>query len=410
MLANLLARCRLPVQWLIAAGALSVWSSTVLADWELNMPVGVTPTSQDLYDLHMLILWICVVIGIVVFGAMIYSMIYHRKSRGAVPAQFHESTAIELAWTLVPLLILVTMAVPATRTLIAMEQTGDAEVTITATGYQWKWKYDYLNEGVSFYSTLSTPREQLYDQAEKGEHYLLEVDNPMVVPVDTKIRILTTAADVIHAWWVPELGLKRDAIPGFITDNWTLITEPGTYRGQCAELCGKDHGFMPVVVEAVSKEDYAKWVAEQTGATEAAASDTASDIASDTASDTASQTDVASTDTAATQAAPAADREWSLDELMAQGEQVYTQHCLACHQANGQGVPPTFPALNGGAISTGPVDAHIDIVMNGKAGTAMAAFAQLADQDIAAVVTYERNAWDNKVGDLVQPAAIKALR
>ena len=401
MLANLLARCRFSIQWLTVVLASSVWSSAALADWELNMPVGVTPTSQDLYDLHMLILWICVVIGIVVFGAMIYSMIYHRKSRGAVPAQFHESTAVELAWTLVPLLILVSMAIPATRTLIAMEQTGDAEITIKATGYQWKWKYDYLNEGISFYSTLSTPREQLYDQADKGEHYLLEVDNPMVVPVNTKIRILTTAADVIHAWWVPELGLKRDAIPGFINDNWTLIEEVGTYRGQCAELCGKDHGFMPVVVEAVSKEDYASWVAEQTGASQVAASSEAAAV----------QTDVAASDIAQSEATtPAADREWSLDELMAQGEQVYTQHCVACHQANGQGVPPTFPALNGGAISTGPVDAHIDIVMNGKAGTAMAAFAQLADEDIAAVVTYERNAWDNKVGDLVQPAAINALR
>jgi len=397
MLANLLARWRLFVSSLMAILASSILSSPALAQWELNMPVGVTPTSEEIYDLHMLILWICVVIGVVVFGAMIYSIFHHRKSRGAVPAQFHESTTIELVWTLIPLLILVAMAIPATRTLIAMEQTGDSEITIKATGYQWKWKYDYLEEGISFYSSLSTPTEELYDLAEKGENYLLEVDNPVVVPIDTKIRVLTTAADVIHAWWVPALGLKRDAIPGFVNDNWTLIKEPGTYRGQCAELCGKDHGFMPIVVEAVSKEDYAKWVAEQKG--ESAEQTVAA------AGDAGTQTDAASSD-----AAPAADREWSMDELMAKGEQVYTQHCVACHQANGQGVPPTFPALNGGAISTGPVDAHIDIVMNGKANTAMAAFAHLADEDIAAVVTYERNAWDNKVGDLVQPAAIKALR
>ncbi|MCB1810430.1 MAG: cytochrome c oxidase subunit II [Candidatus Competibacteraceae bacterium] len=399
MLANLLARWRLLVQSLAVILASSVWSSSALAEWELNMPVGVTPTSQEIYGLHMLIFWICVIIGIVVFGAMFYSMFHHRKSRGAIPAKFHESTTVELAWTIVPLLILVAVAIPATRTLIAMEQTGDSEITIKATGYQWKWKYDYLEDDIGFFSTLSTPREELYNLAEKNEHYLLEVDNPLVLPVNTKIRLLTTAADVIHAWWVPELGLKRDAIPGFINDNWMIIEKPGTYRGQCAELCGKDHGFMPVVVEALSKEDYAKWVAEQKGETVADASQAAG---------------AAATQTDAVDAAPAqaaADREWAMDELMAKGEQVYGQHCVACHQPNGQGVPPTFPALNGGAITTGPVDAHIDIVMHGKAGTAMAAFgAQLNDEDIAAVITYERNAWDNKVGDMVQPAAIKALR
>jgi cytochrome c oxidase subunit 2 len=238
----------------VVFSVLTLWVKSVSADWgALNMPVGVTPVSREVYDLHMLILWVCIVIGILVFGAMFYSIYHHRKSRGAVAAQFHESTTLELAWTLVPFLILVVMAIPATRVLIAMENTSQSEMTIKITGYQWKWKYDYLDEDISFFSTLSTPREQLYDLEEKDEHYLLEVDNHLILPVNTKIRLLTTAADVIHAWWVPDLGWKRDAIPGYINDNWTYIEKEGTYRGQCTELCGKDHGFMPVVVEAVSK-------------------------------------------------------------------------------------------------------------------------------------------------------------
>lgn len=416
MLSKLLAR------W-PAVIALFLLTPAARADWELNMPVGVTPTSENLYDLHMLILWICVVIGILVFGVMIYSMIYHRKSRGAVPAQFHESTAVELAWTLVPLLILIAMAVPATSTLIAMEQTEDAEITIKVTGYQWKWKYDYLNEDISFFSTLSTPREELYDLKEKNPNYLLEVDNHMVVPVDTKIRILLTAADVLHAWWVPELGLKRDAIPGFINDNWTLIKEPGIYRGQCAELCGKDHGFMPVVVEAVSREEYDAWVAGQKGeplqvaaaentgtqadtpALDAAANDSA--LAVEIAANEPVAADASGTEVGAAEAGGTL----SMDDLMTKGEQIYGQHCVSCHQANGAGVPPTFPALNGSAVATGPVEDHINIILNGKEGTAMVAYAaQLSDEDIAAVTTYERNAWDNQVGDQVQAADVAALR
>ncbi len=250
---------------LISLPAILWVSSAAFAEWGLNMPRGVTPVSNQVYELHMLILWICVAIGIVVFGAMGYSIYYHRKSKGAVAAHFHESTALEILWTVIPVIILVTMAIPATKTLIAMEDTAAPDLTIKVTGYQWKWQYEYLDEGINFFSTLSTPRDQIYSAAAKNKNYLLEVDNPLVVPINKKIRILTTASDVIHSWWVPDLGWKRDAIPGFINDNWTRIEKEGIYRGQCAELCGRDHGFMPIVVKAVSEEEYRKWVAMQKG-------------------------------------------------------------------------------------------------------------------------------------------------
>ena len=246
----------------IALGsALLAWGTSARADSVLNMTRGVTAASRDIYDLHMLILWICVFIGIGVFGVMFWSIYHHRKSRGATPAQFHESTLVEVLWTVVPMAILISMAIPATQVLIRMADASEAELTIKVTGYQWRWHYDYMDEGVGFFSTLSTPRDQIYGVAPKGEHYLLEVDQPLVVPVGKKIRILTTSADVIHSWWVPALGWKRDTIPGFINENWTLIEKPGTYRGQCAELCGRDHGFMPVVVEAVSEAEFQEWLA-----------------------------------------------------------------------------------------------------------------------------------------------------
>ena len=261
MLASLAAHTRNAV-----IGGTLFWSAGAGAEMQLNMTEGVSPISHIVYDLHMLIFWICVVIGIGVFGVMFYSMYHHRKSRGAVAAKFHESTAVEIVWTVVPMLILVAMAIPATRTLIAMEDTSEPDLTITATGYQWKWKYDYLDDEISFFSTLSTPYAQINNEQEKGEHYLLEVDNPLVLPVDKKIRILTTAADVIHSWWVPEFGWKRDAIPGFVNESWVRIEKPGTYRGQCTELCGKDHGYMPVVVIAKTEEEYQQWVEEQKAA------------------------------------------------------------------------------------------------------------------------------------------------
>ena len=365
-------------------------AGTARAEWALNMPQGVTPTSRDVYDLHMLILWICVIIGVIVFGAMIWSIVHHRRSKGAEAAQFHHSTTAELLWTGVPFLILIGMAIPATRTLIAMEDTTASDITIKVTGYQWKWRYDYLEEGITFYSNLApSSREAMYTDARAAEHYLLDVDNPVVVPVGKKIRFLLTSDDVIHAWWVPALGMKKDAIPGFVNELWARIDEDkvGLYRGQCAELCGKDHGFMPIVVDARTVEDYEAWVA-------------------------ATPAPAAASDTGAAPAGPAAPAgEMSMDDLLAQGKTVYTTNCMACHGADGGGVPGAFPALTGSAITTGPVDAHIDIVLHGKSGTAMAAFGpQLDDAAIAAVVTYERNALGNSTGDTVQPAAVAAAR
>lgn len=354
-----------------------------VADYALNMRQGVTSTSQNVYGLHMVIMGICAVIGVVVFGAMIYSIIKHRKSKGAVAAQFHESTTAEIAWTIIPIIILVSMAIPATSSLLAMEDVSDADMTIKVTGIQWKWKYDYIDEDVSFISSLHPDHEKARQldsgvDVTKIEHYLLEVDKPLVIPVGKKIRFLLTANDVIHSWWVPDLGWKKDAIPGFINEAWTKVDQPGVYRGKCAELCGKDHGFMPIVVVAKTEADYATWLAEQKAASAAATASSG--------------------------------REWSKAELMAKGEQVYASNCAACHQANGQGLPGAFPALAGGALVTGPAAGHLDIVMNGKSGTAMAAYKGLLnDVDLAAVITYERNSWGNSAS-VVQPSAVKAAR
>ncbi len=352
----------------------------VMADFKLNMTEGVTSISKEVYDLHMLALWMVTSIGVLVFGLMIWSMIYHRKSRGVKAAQFHHSTKWEAIWTIIPILILLAFAAPSTRTLIMMEDSGDPEMTIKVTGYQWKWHYDYMDEGISFFSALAQEHNEARQQGSNVdvsqiENYLLEVDNPVVVPINKKIRILLTANDVIHAWWVPELGWKRDAIPGFVNVNWTQITEPGIYRGQCAELCGKDHGFMPIVVKAVTETEYMEWV-EKAREEQAAA-------------------------------AAGVNREWTMAELMERGEQVYKSSCVGCHQANGEGLPPMFPALTGSPLTIGPVEGHIDIVIKGAPGTPMQAFGeQLNAADIAAVVTYERNALGNSVGDMVQPAQV----
>ncbi len=364
---------------------------------EINMTRGVTPISREVYGLHMLIFYICCAIGVAVFAVMFYSMYKHRKSKGAKPADFHESTVVEIVWTAVPLVILVAMAIPAAKTLIAMEDTSDAEVTIKITGYQWRWQYEYLDSGISFFSSLDAEHNAARQvgsniDVSQFEHYLKEVDNPLVLPVGKKVRFLHTSADVIHSWWVPDLAVKKDAIPGFINENWALIEEAGTYRGKCTELCGRGHGFMPVVVEAVSEEDFTAWVAANQPAE-------------------AVQADASGAAAAVATAAVDDDREWGMDELMAQGEGVYNAVCAACHQANGEGLPGAFPAIAGSAIATGDVDAHIDIVYAGKAGTSMAAFAgQLSNSDMAAVLTYQRNSFGNSVGDTVQPSAIKALR
>jgi cytochrome c oxidase subunit 2 len=346
---------------------------------QLNMTPGVTDISHKVYDLHMLIFKICVVICVGVFAVLIYSIIKHRKSKGAKPASFHESTTVEIIWTTIPFLILVGMAVPATKTLLALEDTRDADMSIKITGYQWKWKYDYLDDDISFFSTLATPREEIENKQAKGENYLAEVDNPIVVPINKKIRFLITSNDVIHSWWVPVLGWKQDAVPGFINDAWAEINEPGTYRGRCAELCGKDHGFMPIVLVAKTEEDYKAWVADQKAGAAAA--------------------EAASTQTL------------TMDELMQKGEQAYNKNCAACHQATGQGIPGVFPALAGSKIATGDQAAHINIVVHGKTGTAMQAFGeQLNAVDLAAVITYERNAFGNDTGDMVQPSDIAAVK
>lgn len=363
----------------LALCALLLFSTGAGAEWAVNMTPGVTAISREIYDLHMVIFWICVVIGIVVFGVMFWSVFAHRKSKGVKPAEFHESTAVELIWTAVPFLILIGMAVPATKALVSIYDTSESVIDIKITGYQWKWHYDYLNDGVGFFSNLSTTQDQIYNREPKGENYLLEVDEPMVVPINTKVRFLITANDVIHSWWVPAIAVKKDAIPGFINEAWTVIEEPGIYRGQCAELCGKDHGFMPVVVVAKTQADYDAWLAEKKAGAAAEAS--------------------------------LSGQEWSMDDLMERGEKTYATFCAACHGADGNGVPPAFPPLKGSPIAVGDVNAHIDIVVNGKAGTYMAAFGpQLSDVDLAAVITYERNAWGNGAGDMVQPSDIAKMK
>jgi len=359
--------------------AATAMAGTARAGYELNLPTPKTVIAQEIYDIHTLIMAVCLVIFIVVFGAMFYALWKHRKSVGHEAEQFHESTTVEIVWTVIPFLILIGMAWPATKTILAQKDTSDPDLTVKVTGYQWKWEYDYLNDGVKFMSVLSTPRDQIENKAAKDEHYLLEVDEPMVVPVHKKVRVLLTANDVIHSWWVPAFGVKQDAIPGFIRDTWFRADEIGTYRGQCAELCGKDHAFMPIVVEVKSEADYQAWLEAKKAKMAAAAAETG--------------------------------KTFTLQELMSRGEKVYAANCASCHQPNGKGIPGVFPAIDGSKVATGPKDAHIEVALDGRPGTAMPGFGpQLNDVDLAAVVTYQRNAWGNKTGDVIQPADIKALR
>jgi cytochrome c oxidase subunit 2 len=365
----------------VAIGLIAMMSTfAARAEYTLNMTQGVTPISHDLYGLHMLVFWICVVIGLLVFGVMAYSIMHHRKSKGAQAANFHESTTVEIVWTVVPLLILIGIAIPATGTLLDLEDAKtNADITVQVTGIQWKWKYTFVDEDVSFVSSLAQSSRDVVKDPTSNEHYLLEVDNELVLPVGKKIRFLFHSNDVIHSWWVPALAVKQDSIPGFINDSWAIIEKPGIYRGQCAELCGKDHGFMPIVVNAVSEDEYKEWLAGMKAEAAAAAS--------------------------------AANEEWSMQDLVARGETVYQANCAACHGPTGAGIPGAFPAMTGSAVVNGDAAGHIDIVVNGKAGTAMAAYKnQLNDVDIAAVITYERNSLGNSVGDTVQPSAIKNAR
>ncbi len=350
---------------------------------ELNMPVGVTDISRQIYDLHMILLWICVAIGVVVFGVMFWSIIHHRKAAGHQAAQFHDSTKLELIWTVIPFLILIVMAVPSTQVLVAMYDTGDEDMTVEIRGFQWKWQYKYLDEDlnntVSFFSNLATPKDEIEGRSEKGEFYLLEVDNALRIPANRKVRFLVTSEDVIHAWWVPDFGIKRDAVPGIVNELWTIAPEPGVYRGQCTELCGKDHGFMPVVVEVMEEAAFDTWYAErveQARAREAILSKT-----------------------------------FTEEELMVEGEQVYATFCSSCHQANGQGVPPVFPSLVDTPVVTGSRDEHVKLILDGVTGTAMQAFGrQLDAAQIAAVVHYERHSWGNSAGDITQPRDVLAIQ
>ncbi|HKU46301.1 MAG TPA: cytochrome c oxidase subunit II [Burkholderiales bacterium] len=366
----------------LAAGLASAGASGAAhaIAWYFQSPAS--RMAEDIDWLHQVIMWIIVVIFVGVFGFMFYACYAHRKSVGHKAAQFHENTTVELLWTVIPALILIVIAIPATRVVIAQKDTSAPDLTIKVTGYQWKWGYDYLRgegEGISFVSTLSTPREQIEGKEPKGEHYLLEVDNEVVVPVGKKVRVITTAADVIHAWWIPAFGAKQDAIPGFLRDIWFRAEKEGTYRGQCTELCGKEHAFMPIVVRVVSAAEYSKWVGEQKQAMAAQADDPA--------------------------------KTWEAKDLVARGEKVYASNCVACHQAQGQGTPAMkAPALAGDKFVTGDKNGPIDTVLNGRPNTAMQAFKQqLSDTEIAAVLTYARNSWGNKAGE-IQPAEVKARR
>jgi len=357
-----------PVIALAMAGNVSAESATR----QLNMPQGVTEVSQAAYDIHMIMMWICTVIGVAVFGFMFYVMYAHRKSRGAVAANFHENHVVELIWTIVPALILIVMAIPATSALLKVYDTENADIDIKVTGYQWKWQYEYIGEGVKYMSELRTSQDEIYGRAPKGEHYLREVTEPLVIPTGKKVRFLITGNDVIHSWWVPDFGVKRDAVPGLFTAAWAKTDQPGTYVGECTELCGIGHAFMPVVVEVKEEADYNEWLAGK----KAEAAEYASTIG----------------------------KEWTFVELMVRGEEVYERSCAACHQSDGNGIPGVFPALKDSPIALGAKEGHIAVLIDGVAGTSMQSFAdQLSEVDIAAVVHYERNAWGNDVGDVTQP-------
>ncbi len=350
---------------------------------QLNLHPPVTQIARDVHWLHWFMLILCVVIFVAVFGVMFYSIVKHRKSVGHKPAAFHESVAVEIAWTVVPFIIVILMALPATKTVVAMKDTSNAELTIKATGYQWKWGYDYLKgegEGIGFLSTLDSSHRAMSESGKPTptDDYLLKVDNPLVVPVDKKVRIITTANDVIHAWMVPAFGVKQDAIPGFVRDTWFRAEKIGDYYGQCAELCGKEHAYMPIHVKVVSAEDYTKWVEGQKKAMAAKADDPA--------------------------------KVWALGELVQRGEKVYAANCAVCHQANGKGAGPFKPLDGAAVVLDADKGKQISVLLNGQNKGAMPAWKQLSDTEIAAVITYTKNSWSNKTGQLVQPADIKTAR
>lgn len=367
----LLKRAMLSLVAFVSVISTSAWAEA--ERWQVNMTPGVTEIGHKIYGLHMLVFWICVVAGVGVFGYLIYSMIAFRKSKGAVSANFHENTTVEILWTVIPFLILIGIAVPSTTTLLEIYDTDDADLDVLITGYQWKWKYEYLDangENVSFFSNLRTPQGEIYNEDDKGEHYLLEVDEPLVLPTNKKIRFLVTANDVLHSWWVPEIAVKRDAVPGFINEAWSRIPEAGIYRGQCTELCGRNHGYMPIVVNAVEQDEFDAWIGERKAK--------------------------------AAQIKELMSKNFTLDEQMAAGQKVYMTNCVACHGVNGEG--GVGKPIAGSAIAMGELNGLINILVNGKAGTAMPAFGnQLNDVDLSAVITFARNGFGNKMGDVVQP-------
>lgn len=371
------------------------------AAFNLNLQAPATPIAHQIYHLHTLILLVCLAIFIVVFGFMFYALFKHRKSTGHKAVPFHQNLRLEVFWTLIPFLILIGIAIPTTQTVLAMKDVDHADMNIKVTGHQWLWEYEYVGEGVRFVSNLSTPREQIDNKVVKDAHYLLEVDRPLVVPTGKKVRLLLTSADVIHSWWMPQFGVKQDAIPGFIHETWFQVDAPGTYRGQCAELCGVGHGFMPVVVEALPQAQYDSWLKTQKASVAESAGESG--------------------------------KTYTMSELTAQGEKVYLNRCAVCHQVTGQGLAGMFPPLIDGAsfnvaaemtaplekrgfwkdgkIVMGSKEHHLDILMHGIDGTAMQAIGmQLSDLEVAAVVTYERNSWGNKTGDTIQPAEVAVLR
>ncbi len=380
---------------------LGLFTGNAYADYKLNLQLPATPIAHQIYDLHTLILLVCLFIFVFVFGFMFYALFKHRKAAGHQAVQFHKNVKLEIIWTIIPFFILIGIAFPTTKTVLAMKDVEHADMNIKVTGHQWVWEYEYLGEGVNFVSNLGTPRDQIDNKVAKGAHYLLEVDKPLVVPTGKKVRVLLTSTDVIHSWWVPEFGIKQDAVPGFIHEVWFQVDKPGTYRGQCAELCGVGHGFMPIVVEALAPEKYDDWLKTQ-------------------------KSSLAET-------AAASSKTYTLAELKTHGEQIYLSRCAICHQANGLGVAGMFPPLVDGApfaagaeitaplakrgfwkdgkVVMGPTNEHLDILMNGISGTAMQAIGQqLTDLDVAAVITYERNSWGNQTGDVIQPTEIAALR
>jgi len=373
---NKYVKFSLPKLWLLIYSFFILFSPTLSQSMPLNLPQGVTPISHEVYNLHMDMFYICCLIALLVFGVMFYSLINHRKAIGHKAKNFHENTTVEIIWTIIPMIILVVMAIPATLVYIHLNDTKDSDLTIKITGYQWKWKYYYLDNDISFFSTLSTPQDAIMNHIPKSKYYLREVDKPLILPIGKKVRFLFTSNDVIHSWWVEDLGFKKDAVPGFINENWATIDRPGIYRGQCAELCGVGHGYMPIVIDARTPEDYKKWVTKKLVAIK-------------------KERELAA-------------KKFTLNESLAQGKKIYDKICTVCHQPNGKGLG-AFPPLAGAEITTSKNwDQQLQTVIFGRNGTAMQAFgAQLSEVELANVITYTRNAWGNNTKQVVQPLDIK---